>query len=104
MSERAGRVAGDGRPQRTCVGCRKIRPKATLVRLVRRADGTVVADARGPGRGVYVCVEALCVERAMKRLAAAFRKPSVAAPELMMVVRAAGRAATGRAPARGEPE
>ena len=27
-------------PQRTCIGCRKVRPKAALLRLVRGTDGT----------------------------------------------------------------
>jgi len=62
-------------PIRTCLGCRKARPKRELVRLVRRADGRVVVDERGPGRGAYVCAEAGCVERALKggRLSHAFR-------------------------------
>ena len=45
------------------------------MRLVRRADGRVVVDARGPGRGAYVCAEPGCVEKALKagRLGHAFR-------------------------------
>ena len=62
-------------PQRTCVGCRRVRPKAELVRLVRRPGGAVVRDRIGPGRGAYVCEDAACVERVLKggRLAQAFR-------------------------------
>jgi len=62
-------------PTRTCLGCRTARPKRELVRLVRRADGRVVVDARGPGRGAYVCAEPGCVEKALKagRLGHAFR-------------------------------
>jgi predicted RNA-binding protein YlxR (DUF448 family) len=64
-------------PQRTCLGCRQRRPKGELVRLVRRPDGRVVADARGPGRGAYVCAARACLERAVKagRLGHAFRAP-----------------------------
>jgi uncharacterized protein len=62
-------------PQRTCVGCRRVRPKAALVRLVRQAAGAVVRDPVGPGRGAYVCEDTACMERAVKggRLAQAFR-------------------------------
>jgi len=64
-------------PVRTCLGCRRRRPKAELVRLARRPDGSVVVDGRGvePGRGAYVCAVPDCVERALKtgRLGHAFR-------------------------------
>jgi predicted RNA-binding protein YlxR (DUF448 family) len=62
-------------PIRTCLGCRTPRPKRELVRLVRRADGRVVVDPSGPGRGAYVCAEPGCVEKALNagRLRHAFR-------------------------------
>ena len=64
-------------PMRTCLGCRRSRPKAGLVRLVRNADGVVVADRGGTarGRGAYVCGEEPCVARALQRgrLTHAFR-------------------------------
>jgi len=47
------------------------------VRLVRDADGTIVADVSGarPGRGAYLCGEVACIERGLRRerLAHAFR-------------------------------
>ena len=67
-------------PERTCVGCRRRRPRRALVRLVRARSGVVTVDARGvrAGRGAYVCPDALCVERALKpgRLSHAFRGAS----------------------------
>jgi predicted RNA-binding protein YlxR (DUF448 family) len=82
-------VTGDRAPRRTCVGCRQVRAKAELVRLVRRPDGTVVVDARGPGRGAYVCPDEACIRQALKRgrLAQAFRQPCEAGPELAEEVR-----------------
>lgn len=63
---------------RTCVGCRRVRPKAELIRLVRRPDGSVGPDAGAPGRGAYVCRdEGECLARARKRLARALRAPMV---------------------------
>lgn len=81
-------------PSRTCVGCRRARPKALLVRLVRLQNGTVVVDAGTPpaGRGAYVCPDTECLERGLSRgrLGHAFRKPSEAGPNLAAAVRAVG--------------
>ena len=67
-------------PQRTCIGCRKVRPKAALVRLVRGADGRVHVDdgGRAEGRGAYVCLEPGCLGKALHagRLGHAFKRPS----------------------------
>jgi hypothetical protein len=84
-------------PTRTCLGCRQRRAKRELVRLVRRADGLVVVDATGSGRGAYVCVEPGCVERALKtgRLAHAFRAACRLGEGLESSVLAAGRAPSG---------
>jgi predicted RNA-binding protein YlxR (DUF448 family) len=51
-------------PLRTCAVCREVHPKRSMIRLVRRADGSVVADPSGkaPGRGTYVCDQAACRE------------------------------------------
>ena len=67
-------------PQRTCIACRQKRPKVTLARLVRAADGRVHVDERGeaPGRGAYVCPDPDCVRRAFNagRLGHAFKRTS----------------------------
>ena len=75
-------------PTRTCLGCRRRRPKGDMLRLVRRADGHVDADRAANGRGAYVCPDAECLERALKpgRLAHAFRKPSEARATLIDTV------------------
>jgi hypothetical protein len=76
------------------------------VRLVRGADGVVVVDARGtmPGRGAWVCGDAECVERGVRRdrLAHAFRKPCRLMPGLPAAVVEAARAgdAAVRAPVK----
>ena len=66
-------------PQRTCVGCRRVRGKSDLVRITRAQDGMVAVDrtGHGAGRGAYVCPEAECVERAGRRLAGALRARNV---------------------------
>lgn len=62
-------------PIRTCVVCRRARPKHELVRIVRRPDGSVDADPTGqqPGRGAYVCPGGQCVAAASGRGAARMR-------------------------------
>ncbi|MDL2259022.1 YlxR family protein [Eubacteriales bacterium OttesenSCG-928-K08] len=55
-------------PMRMCVGCREMRPKKELIRVVRNSEGVVSIDAKGkaPGRGAYLCPEEACMERAFK--------------------------------------
>ena len=46
-------------PQRQCVGCREMKDKKSLLRVVKSPEGTVSLDFGGkkPGRGAYVCHE-----------------------------------------------
>jgi len=55
-------------PQRTCVACRKVKPKRELIRLVRTSDGSVEVDTGGKkaGRGVYLCPTQECWEIGLK--------------------------------------
>jgi len=65
-------------PERTCVGCRRTRPKAQLIRLVCGPSGQLLLDVHGklPARGAYLCPQRLCAEQAIKsaRLREAFRQ------------------------------
>lgn len=56
-------------PMRMCVGCREMKPKQELIRVVRAPDGAVSLDAVGkkPGRGAYVCRSQECLARAIKQ-------------------------------------
>ena len=55
-------------PQRMCVGCRQMKEKAQLIRVVRSPEGEVSLDTRGkkPGRGAYLCPDPACFKRAVK--------------------------------------
>ena len=48
-------------PMRQCVGCREMRQKKELVRVVKSPEGVISLDFRGkaPGRGAYLCPKAL---------------------------------------------
>ena len=54
-------------PMRQCVGCREMRPKRELVRIVRSPEGQVSVDLKGrsPGRGAYICPDEKCLKRAI---------------------------------------
>ena len=64
-------------PQRTCIGCRSVRPRAELLRLVLPASADagslVILDPGGRinGRGAYLCRAGAreCLEQARRRRA-----------------------------------
>ena len=55
-------------PMRQCLGCREMKPKKELIRVVRSPEGEVTLDFKGkaPGRGAYVCPEMQCLKKAVK--------------------------------------
>ena len=55
-------------PMRQCVGCREMRPKKELVRVVKSPEGTISLDFRGkaPGRGAYLCPNPECLKKAIR--------------------------------------
>ena len=54
-------------PQRTCVGCRTVLPKRTLIRIVRTADGVAVdPSGKANGRGAYLHDRRSCWEKALR--------------------------------------
>jgi len=54
-------------PQRTCIGCKQVLPKRSLIRIVRTADGVKV-DPTGkiPGRGAYIHDVEDCWKKGLK--------------------------------------
>ena len=63
-------------PQRQCVGCRTMKNKRDLIRVVKSPAGEISLDFVGkkPGRGAYVCRSLACLQAARKarRLEKAF--------------------------------
>ena len=55
-------------PQRQCVGCRTMKDKKALIRVVRTPEGQIVLDATGKksGRGAYLCPDPACLKKARK--------------------------------------
>lgn len=88
-------------PQRTCVGCRQVRAKKELVRVVRDPSGDVSVDMTGKkaGRGAYICPQTACLELAVKgrRLEKALARPI--SPDVhTALARALAAPASGGAP------
>ena len=55
-------------PMRMCVGCREMKEKKELLRIVRNAQGEISFDRIGkaPGRGAYICKDVKCLKLAQK--------------------------------------
>ena len=55
-------------PLRQCLGCREMKAKRELIRVVRSPEGEISLDFKGrkSGRGAYVCPNAECLKRIRK--------------------------------------
>ena len=55
-------------PMRMCVGCREMKPKMELLKVVKPKEGDAHIDRVGkaPGRGAYVCPNIECLKKAQK--------------------------------------
>ncbi len=69
-------------PHRTCVGCREVQPKRTLIRIVRGPNGVEVdLTGKKPGRGAYIHNQQSCWEYALKGSLAKALKVQLTAEE-----------------------
>lgn len=53
---------------RMCLGCREMKAKKELIRIVMNKDGNVSLDPTGKlaGRGAYICKSNICVSKLRK--------------------------------------
>ena len=53
-------------PMRMCVGCKELKPKKELLRIVALPTGIIELDRTGKksGRGVYICNRSECFKKA----------------------------------------
>lgn len=57
-------------PMRRCVGCMESKPKKELTRIAYyEGELTVDTTGRAKGRGVYLCSDPACLEKAKKKRA-----------------------------------
>ena len=52
-------------PMRQCVGCREMKSKKEMIRVIRTPEQQFMIDATGRknGRGAYICPSSDCLER-----------------------------------------
>ena len=55
-------------PLRQCVGCREMKSKRDMIRILKTPEGEFMLDPTGRknGRGAYICRDAQCLEKAKK--------------------------------------
>lgn len=55
-------------PLRMCLGCRAMKSKGELIRVVKSPEGVISLDEtfKAPGRGAYICKDSECFKRALK--------------------------------------
>jgi len=56
-------------PMRMCVGCREMKEKRSLLRIVKSPEGAISFDRVGkaPGRGAYICRSKDCLDKAVRQ-------------------------------------
>ena len=56
-------------PMRMCVGCREMKEKRDLIRVVRTPEGEIQLDHTGKksGRGAYLCRKPECMYKALRQ-------------------------------------
>ncbi len=55
-------------PLRQCIGCRQMKAKTDLVRIIKTPDNEICLDKTGKmnGRGAYICLDNDCYNKAVK--------------------------------------
>ena len=55
-------------PMRMCTGCREMKQKRELIRIVKTPEGEIKLDRTGKlnGRGAYICKSEECLKKARK--------------------------------------
>ena len=55
-------------PMRQCTGCREMKSKRDMIRVIKTAENEIciAATGRKNGRGAYICPNMVCLKQAMK--------------------------------------
>lgn len=55
-------------PMRQCIGCREMKSKKEMMRVIKTPEGEILLDATGKknGRGAYICFSGECLSKAIK--------------------------------------
>ena len=54
-------------PQRQCIGCREMKNKKDMIRILKTSDEEIIVDITGKknGRGAYICPCEDCLHKAI---------------------------------------
>lgn len=63
-----GKMTNRKIPMRQCVGCREMKAKKDLIRIIHTAEDEIFMDVTGKknGRGAYLCGNQECLDKAIK--------------------------------------
>ena len=55
-------------PMRQCIGCREMKSKKEMIRVLKTTEDEIVLDTTGKknGRGAYLCFSRDCLEKAIR--------------------------------------
>ena len=55
-------------PMRQCTGCREMKSKKEMIRVLKTAEDEIILDSTGKknGRGAYLCFSMDCLEKTIK--------------------------------------
>lgn len=55
-------------PTRQCIGCREMKNKKELIRIIKNKENEIFVDKTGKknGRGAYICNSTECFEKVVK--------------------------------------
>ena len=55
-------------PMRQCTGCREMKNKKEMMRVLKTGEGEILLDKTGKknGRGAYLCFSRECLDKAIK--------------------------------------
>ena len=55
-------------PMRQCTGCREMKNKKEMMRVLKTGEGEILLDTTGRniGRGAFLCYSLVCLEKARK--------------------------------------
>lgn len=67
-----------------CIGCREMKPKKELIRVVKTTDDQIKLDLTGKlnGRGAYICNDIACLKKAQKQNAIARAFDMTVSPDI----------------------
>lgn len=74
-------------PMRTCIVCRKRKPKKELARIIVNQDEGLTYDLTGKknGRGAYVCHDHACIDKLSAGMLSTALKQKIDASELEVI-------------------